>query len=334
MTGSDALGMSDNVTEADWIRERLSPWHSRLVTSVVPGGFDAYARILHPVELPLDGGPVLRWSDVSRWSGVPLHPRVQWHEIALPQTIPPTEPPWRSQGPRQGTLFFPDAEALIENLSRHTASPHECFFCLWVGYFGGAAKFVPLGSPPVHVPAPAQPSRLVELPFREYGLYEGSLAGATSLTMASRHQRQTPNLWWPADRSWCVASEIDLPWTYVGASSELIDQLLSDERLETVAASPGDPLWIDVDGWLAAVIEHAVDEILSKGSVNLHLAAGTVTAQWEPSRRRGRGTITTRSERTGGWGGGGSAVNARDPDEKRRQISLQIRRAILSLVAV
>lgn len=334
MASSDALTMSENVSAADWIRERLSPWNSRLMTSVVPSGFDAYARILHPVELPRDGGPVIRWADVSRWSGVPLHPLVQWHEVALPETIPPTEPPWRSQGPRQGTLFFPDAEALIEDLTSYTATPNECFFCVWVGYFGGAAVFVPLGSPPVHIPALAQPSRLVELPFREYGLYEGSLAGATSFKMASSHHQQTPNLWWPADQSWCVASEIDLPWTYVGGSSELIDHLLGDERLETVAASPGDPLWIDIGGWLSDLIEHAVDEVLSTGSVSLSLAAGTVTVQWERSRGRRKGTITTRSERSGGWSGGGSPVNTRDPFEMRRKIALQIHRAALSLVNV
>ena len=326
--------MSENVSAADWIRERLSPRNSGLVSSVVPSGFDAYVRILHPVQLPRDGFPLVRWADVSRWSGVPLHPRIQWHEVALPETTPPTEPPWRSQGPRQGALFFPDAEALIDDLTPHTSTPQECFFCLWIGYFGSAAAFVPLGSPPVHIPAPPQPSRLVELPWREYGLFEGSLASATSLKTASSHDQQTPNLWWPADQSWCVASEIDFPWTYVGGSSDLIDQLLSDERLETVVASPDDPHWVDVEGWLSDLIDHAVEDVLSRGSASLTLAAGTVTVQWEPSRRRGRGTITTRSERSGGWGGGGSPVRARDPDEMRQQIAFQIHRAILSLVGV
>lgn len=334
MANPDALTMSENVSAADWIRERLSPWNSPVVTSFVPSGFDAYVRILHPVQLPRDGFPLVRWADVSRWSGVPLHPLVQWHEVALPETIPPTEPPWSSQGPREGTLFFPDAKVLIEDLTPHTSTPLECFFCLWIGYSGGAAAYVPLGSPSVQIPAPRQHSRLVELPHRQYGLFEGSLASATSLKVGSGHEEQTPNLWWPADQSWCVASEIDFPWTYVGGSSELIDDLNADERLETVAASPDDPIWIDINGWLSDLIEHAVDEVLSSGSASLTLAVGTVTVRWEASRRRGRGTITTRSERSGGWGGGGAAVNARDPDEMRRQIALQIHRAVLSLVQV
>ena len=332
MARSEMLTASDNVSAADWIRDRLSPWDSLVMTSFVPRGFDAYVRILHPVQLPRDGVPLVRWSDVSRWSGIPLHPLVQWHEVALPETIPSTEPPWRSQGPRHGSLFFPDAEVLIEDLSAHTSTPLDCFFCVWIGYGGSAGVFVPLGSPPVHIPAPRQPTALVELPHRQYGLFEGPLESATSLEGRNNYEEQTPNLWWPADQSWCVASEIDLPWTYVGGSSELIDLLTADERLETVAAAPNDPLWIDLDGWLLRLIEDTVDEVLSSGSANLTLAAGTVTVRWETSRRRGRGTITTRSERSGGWGGGGGAINARDPDEMRRQIAFQIQRAVLSLV--
>ncbi|HVB51223.1 MAG TPA: hypothetical protein VND89_05730 [Acidimicrobiales bacterium] len=334
MASPEAPTLSDDVSAADWIRERLSPWDSRTVTSVVPSGFESYIRILHPVQLPREGVPIVRWADVSRWSGVPLHPRVQWHEVALPETIPATESPWRSQGPSQGTLFFLDADVLIEDLTPFTSTPQGCYFCLWIGYMGGAAAFVPLGSPPIQIPAPPQPRRLVELPEREYGLFEGPLADATSLKLAGGHSQQTPNLWWPEDHSWCVASEIDLPWTYVGGSSELIDHLLADGRLETVSASPDDPLWIDVDGWLSVVIEHAVDEVLSSGSARLTLAAGTVTIEWQPARWRGRGMITARSERSGGWGSHSSPVNSRNPDEMRRQIALQIRAAVLNLVGV
>ncbi|HEY5265382.1 MAG TPA: hypothetical protein VIJ40_01075 [Acidimicrobiales bacterium] len=334
MANTDPLTMSEDVSAANWIRERLSPWDSRVITSFIPSGFESYARILHPVELPRGESPLLRWADVSRWSGVPMHPRVQWHDIALPETIPTTEPPWRSQGPHQGSLYFPDAEALIDDLTPYTSTPQECFFGFWMGYFGGAAAFVPLGSPPVHIPAPPQPLTQVELPFREYGLYEGPLTAATSLELAGGRREQTPNLWWPADHSWCVASEIDFPWTYVGGSSALIDHLLADDRLETVAASPDDPHWSDVDGWLSDLIERAVDDVLLSGSTNLTLALGTVSAQWEPSRRRGRGTIATKSERSGGHAGSSGRINARDPKDMRQQIAFRIQRAVLSLAGV
>jgi hypothetical protein len=261
-----------------------------------------------------------------------LHPRVQWHQIALPETTPLTETPWRSQGPQQGTLFIPDAEALIDDLTVFTPTTQECYFCLWAGYMGGAAAFVAAGSPPISIPAPTQPSRLVELPAREYALFEGPLTSAKSMTTASIHDHRTPNLWWPKDRTWCVASEIDLPWTYVGGSSGLIERLLADDRLETVAASPDDPCWHDVDGCLTSLIDRTVADVVATGSARLELAAGTVSVTWMPARRQGRGTVTTRSERSGGWGGRNSPVRARDPEEMNRQIAREIHRAVLNLI--
>src|ERR1700731_4984845 len=133
----DAPVLSENVSDTDWVRDRLSPWESRLITSIIPTGFDAYARILHPVQLPRDGDALVRWADVSKWSGVEMHPQIQWHEVALPEAIPSTGRPWRGQGPRQGSLFSADAEALIEDLSAFTSTREECFFGLWIGYFGG-----------------------------------------------------------------------------------------------------------------------------------------------------------------------------------------------------
>jgi hypothetical protein len=49
--------------------------------------------------------------------------------------------------------------------------------------------------------------------------------------------RDGPNLWWPDDRSWCVASEIDFPYTYVGGSQELIEEILADPSLEALPAA-------------------------------------------------------------------------------------------------
>jgi len=40
-----------------------------------------------------------------------------------------------------------------------------------------------------------------------------------------------PNLWWPDDRAWCVASEIDLDETFVGGTRTLIDDILAREDL-------------------------------------------------------------------------------------------------------
>jgi hypothetical protein len=38
------------VEAADWIGPRLLPFEDHRVASVLPGGFGAYARVLHPAE--------------------------------------------------------------------------------------------------------------------------------------------------------------------------------------------------------------------------------------------------------------------------------------------
>ena len=58
-----------------------------MVSSVVPAGFEAYARVLHPAEEPLHGGDrVVRWAEVAAWSGLPLRPGSQFHSIDLAWT--------------------------------------------------------------------------------------------------------------------------------------------------------------------------------------------------------------------------------------------------------
>jgi hypothetical protein len=100
---------SGETGQASWIGERLAPFGAYVVTSVVPGGFEAYARVLHPAEEPLHGGDrVVRWAEVAAWSGLPLRPGSQFHSIALPRVRPGGEAPWTGQGPGQGSLYPPD----------------------------------------------------------------------------------------------------------------------------------------------------------------------------------------------------------------------------------
>jgi hypothetical protein len=45
---------------------------------------------------------------------------------------------------------------------------------------------------------------------------------------------QSPNLWWPEDRAWFVATEIDFDSTFVGGDDPLIAVLVTDRRLEAL----------------------------------------------------------------------------------------------------
>jgi len=58
---------------------------------------------------------------------------------------------------------------------------------------------------------------------------------------------QSPNLLWPVDRSWCVATEIDFDSTLVGGSAELIAAVLANPDLEAFPVRPDDSLQADAD---------------------------------------------------------------------------------------
>jgi hypothetical protein len=118
-------------------------------------------------------------------------------------------------------------DPLIEHLGRTTTTPERCFFAVWEG-FGGSA-----------VPHTLTPK--LELPQRAYHVFAGPVEGARTSFSGVYFDYQSANLWWPADHAWCVATEVDLAWTYVGGARSCIKALLADPRLEaleTTAAAP------------------------------------------------------------------------------------------------
>ena len=176
---------------------------------------------------------------MAKWSGVELVPGVQFPEIALPEYEPVRAEPWPGRVPEVGTLSLPDAVALGDVLARHTTTPSRCWFGVWEGW--GSST---------HAPGPR-----VHLPWRDYVLFVGPLAALPAL-VDSQHGG-TPNLWWPDDRVWCVGTEIDLPWTYIGGSAALITDLLADPRIETQPADPDDNHHQRAPEWLVPAIAQA-----------------------------------------------------------------------------
>jgi hypothetical protein len=97
---------SSAVEEAQWIAERLDGFAER-VTSIVPHGFDAYCRILHPVYKPAEGERLVRWRDVAQWSGIDLRPDAQFHAVALPRVAPQAPRPGEARDPTRDGCMCP-----------------------------------------------------------------------------------------------------------------------------------------------------------------------------------------------------------------------------------
>jgi hypothetical protein len=227
--------------------------------SFIPACFEAYAQILHPAETP-DGEPV-SWQAIAGWLEVPLLPGVWFQDLEeLTARATRGNPPW-TQEPPLGAI--PDAilDLLTPVLARHTTSRHG-WFCLWDGWAflrGSMSMSVsrPVDNPPPpgtpsHFDAePAFPAEILDgpklhLPTRDYLLFEGPLDAPGELGAyvswspggARTFERQTPSLWWPDERAWCAANEIDASFTCIGGSRALIDELLGHPELEVLELDP------------------------------------------------------------------------------------------------
>jgi hypothetical protein len=249
------LHPSADVTAADWLGPRLRRFGSA-VTAVVPDGFPAYVRILHPARGP-DDRPV-RWAEVSAWSGRSMHRLAQFHAIARPAAAAPTGPaPWNGEPPSDGNLPTELLRILSGILAEHTATAAACWFCLWDGYgwLHGSPSVAIMGRRGSIPVPPAFPAEVldgprVRLPGRDYLLFAGPLAAAPELGWTDPHGffwPQSPNLFWPRDHAWCVASEIDLFCTLVAGSEALAQALVDDPRLEAWRVESADPIAFDSD---------------------------------------------------------------------------------------
>ncbi|WP_019630801.1 hypothetical protein [Actinomadura atramentaria] len=238
---------------AEWLVNGLA--HAEhTVRSLLPAGYAAYARILHPAESP-DGEPV-RWADVARWSARVLHPLARFDALAHPVPATETGPPPFDDPPWPGSLTADDLGALLPVLAAHTDTAGDCWFCVWDGWGwlaspetqttlragrGTRADDAATVTPPgVRLP-PNAPR--VHLPARGYLLFHGPLRAAADLGDRGEDYffPQSPNLFWPDDRAWCVATDVDLTSTYVAGSRELVGAILATDTLEALPARPDDP---------------------------------------------------------------------------------------------
>lgn len=249
----------DDLTPAKWIAERLHPF-AQDAGSIIPPGFDAYARIFHPATRRLgDLMAPVTWREIAEANLRAYHPEMQFGAlVALVGT--PTAPRSQSglfdQGPRTATLRLDDATALVDVLAHHTMTPGRCWFAAWEGFgsledgsmalhtFGGGTK--ERLTPDDYREKPKQHPTF-KLPGRGYYLARGPIHAALETVYGMRWDYQSASLWWPDDRAWCVATEIDFDWTYVGGSKECIAAVLSSPDLEALPARLSDGVHYDSD---------------------------------------------------------------------------------------
>ena len=257
------LRVTEDASAGAWLAPRLHG-HFGAVTLSVPSGYAAYARICHPVT-DRDGRSA-SWSQVAAATGRRAHALMQWHAVVgSPDSLNFTGSLWPGGDPERGNLAPVELALLCEQLATHTELAECCFFGLWIGWGwveqgsvrlsagsasrAGVGRVATTGSgepEPTFSAEELQRPRL-KLPGREYLMLSGPLSAATQLGDAAGFWPQSPNLIWPPDRTWCVASEIDFDSTLVGGTPELIQAILDAPGLDSWRVGPDDSLAYDAD---------------------------------------------------------------------------------------
>jgi hypothetical protein len=212
---------------ARWVSEGIIGF-AESVLSLVPGGFEAYARIFHPAvpggffENLRPGQIPITWGEVAALTGTTAHRAMQWPSLIgtyrSENSFPDVEP-------GTGSLPLPVAEVLVEILKVHTNASQHCCFASWEGY-GALSDFIRTGPK-------------FELPNRRYHLLSGPIESLLE-SVKDPPIYWSSNLWWPEDQAWCVATEVDLQSTYIGCDRSCIIRLLEDDRLEVYEVEPSD----------------------------------------------------------------------------------------------
>jgi hypothetical protein len=223
----------------------------------VPRSYPAYARICHPAT-NTTGEPV-SWSEVAEATGRRPHALMQWHAIVgSPDSLNVTGSLWDGANPPRGELAHSALAVLCDQLAQYPEEP-DCYFCLWEGYdeletYGWLeTTLAPDAKVTVrdrHIFTSAELSRSrLHLPGRDYVVLAGPLRNALRIGSfaAEWFWPQSPNLFWPADRTWCVASEIDFDSTLVGGPARLVDAILHTPALDAWPVTVDDSLANDAD---------------------------------------------------------------------------------------
>lgn len=262
------LKIIDGQVAGAWIRPRLKG-QIGTVTSVVPQGFEAYARVFHPAGDP-DGHPA-RWADVAEICGTTPHREMQWHAILgladadeLQGSYSPyesTKAKWIGSDPPTGMMDLDTLDALSEILAAHTPDSTDCLFGLgtilgWLDSFA-AAEMQPLLKLP-----DGRDYIVLGGPFSAIDQIAYNWSGGASFDLVSTSEgevppsglgpselvrREAPSLIWPSNRRWFVGTEVDFDSTLIGGDSRTIDAVVGSSKLEAWQVQPTDSLTADAD---------------------------------------------------------------------------------------
>ncbi len=220
--------ISSDTEQAGWLSRSVDASRRCTVLSLVPPVFEHYVRVLYPAEreVSVSHSESVSWADAAREAGGVAHADMQW--MPLTDSTPPSRQTWTFGPPRIDGVTDDLIASLAEALAPHTGQPAVCWFAIWEG--NTAIADLTSNHP------------LVNIAGLNYLLLHGSIDRASQSLRGLR-----PNLWWPADRSWCVATHFDFDSAFVGCSPTACDDLITNESLEVWEVSPTADITVNGD---------------------------------------------------------------------------------------
>ncbi|MGB9224948.1 hypothetical protein [Mycobacterium sp.] len=205
-----------------WITDAIRPFQYD-VASCVPPVFEAYARVFHPAY---EIGHPVSWKTVAQANNRIAHPAMEWGSLVGSWDLQ-SQPGLWDQRPDTGRLPVPTTAGL-SGVFKQCSRADGVLYALWNG--NGGIEITK--------------ADLIELPNRPMYVIPGSIDDATEpFGIAGR----TANLWWATDRQWCVATDIDLLTTYVGAGAQCIETILNNVALEAFPVTSDQRITWDAD---------------------------------------------------------------------------------------
>jgi hypothetical protein len=223
-----------------WITEAIrNPKHAD-VGCLMPPVFEAYARIFHPAYRRVGPWPDQRevpvsWQQVATANGRVTHPAMQWGSLVGSWALDNQPGLWdRPPDNREVPVFVINALARI--LKRYTGAV-SILYAVWDGYMEVSTAMRE------HA-AQLEDVEILELPIRRMYVKRGSIDDAAEpFGIPGR----TPDLWWPTDQEWFVATDVDLVTTYVGGNARCIEAIINDDKLEAMQVTSEQGLTWDTD---------------------------------------------------------------------------------------
>jgi hypothetical protein len=216
-----------DVGAAEWVVAGLRGF-GQSVLSLVPACFSEYMRVFHPAyRRPGSDRVAVPWAEIASANGMRMHAGVQLGSITGSERYESEgQPGVFDQPPETGNLPRELLDPLTEVLAGQTSTPGSCYFAVWEGW--GWLPPEVRSAPPFSVPQ------------RSYHLLAGPVEAVLELADAWQPlgTPQSPNLWWPQDHAWCVATEVDLKTTYIGADRSCAQELISVPAVEAATISP------------------------------------------------------------------------------------------------